>query len=87
MTMLLLGDGTGIPSTWKNSEEDAVRRGIGWPRRDMSPYVALMSRVTRHVGFGLTYASTFLHPYYVARLLNSLDHVTGGPRSRAAAAS
>src|SRR5690606_20268294 len=29
-------------------------------------------------GFGLTYSSTFMHPFYVARLLNSLDHVTGG---------
>jgi FMN-dependent oxidoreductase (nitrilotriacetate monooxygenase family) len=76
--MLFFGDGTGIPNTWKASEEDAVRWGIGWPRQDMSPYIALMSRATKHIGFGLTYASTFMHPYYVARLLNSLDHVTGG---------
>ncbi len=34
--------------------------------------------VTQHIGFGLTYSSTFLPPFYVARLLNSLDHVTGG---------
>ena len=26
----------------------------------------------------LTYSSTFMHPYYTARLMNSLDHVTGG---------
>lgn len=76
--MLFFGDGTGIPSTWKGSEDDAVRWGIGWPRQDMSPYIALMARATRHIGFGLTYASTFMHPFYVARLLNSLDHVTGG---------
>ena len=37
-----------------------------------------MSRVTQHVGYGLTYSSTFMHPYYTARLMNSLDHVTGG---------
>ena len=37
-----------------------------------------MSRVTKHVGFGLTYATTFMHPFYVARLLNSLDHITNG---------
>ena len=30
------------------------------------------------VGFGLTYATTFMHPFYVARLLNSLDHITNG---------
>jgi FMN-dependent oxidoreductase (nitrilotriacetate monooxygenase family) len=37
-----------------------------------------MSRVTSHVGFGLTYATTFMHLFYVARLLNSLDHLTNG---------
>ena len=26
----------------------------------------------------LTCASTFMHPFYVARLLNSLDHITNG---------
>lgn len=37
-----------------------------------------MSRVTQHLGFGITYSTTFMHPYYLARLFNSLDHVTGG---------
>ncbi len=76
--MLFSGDGTGIPSTWRGSTDAAVHWGIGWPRQDMSPLIVAMARVTRHVGFGLTYASTFMHPYYVARLLNSLDHITGG---------
>ena len=76
--MIFFGDGTGIPDTWQGSIEEAVRWGVGWPRHDMSPFIAAMSRVTNHVGFGLTYASTFMHPFYVARLLNSLDHVTNG---------
>src|SRR5512144_3169778 len=72
------GDGSGIPNTWEGGIDAAVRRGVAWPRLDMSPWITAMSRVTRHVGFGLTYASTFMHPFYVARLLNSLDHITGG---------
>jgi FMN-dependent oxidoreductase (nitrilotriacetate monooxygenase family) len=76
--MLFFGDGTGIPATWRGSEEAGARWGIQWPRQDMSPYITAMSRVTKHIGFGLTYSSTFMHPYYVARLLNSLDLVTGG---------
>lgn len=76
--MIFFGDGTGIPNTWKDDIEDAVRWGVAWPRLDMSPWIALMSRVTSHVGFGLTYSSTFMDPYYTARLLNSLDHVTNG---------
>jgi FMN-dependent oxidoreductase (nitrilotriacetate monooxygenase family) len=76
--MLFFGDGTGIPDTWAGMRDEAVRWGIGWPRHDMSPVITCMSRVTKHVGFGLTYASTFMHPFYVARLFNSLDHVTNG---------
>jgi len=76
--MLFFGDGTGIPSTWRGSQDEAVRWGIGWPRQDMSPYIAALAQDTRHVGFGLTYSSTFMHPFYVARLLNSMDHVTNG---------
>lgn len=76
--MLFFGDGTGIPATWQASEEVGARWGIQWPRQDMSPYITAMSRVTKHIGFGLTYASTFMPPFYVARLLNSLDLVTDG---------
>jgi FMN-dependent oxidoreductase (nitrilotriacetate monooxygenase family) len=78
LDFIFFGDGSGIPSTWRGSIDAAVQWGIGWPRQDMSPFIAAMSRVTRHIGFGLTYSSTFMHPFYVARLLNSLDHVTGG---------
>jgi FMN-dependent oxidoreductase (nitrilotriacetate monooxygenase family) len=76
--MLFSGDGTGVPSTWRQSADAAVYWGISWPRQDLSPIFTCASRVTKHLGFGLTYASTFMHPYYVARLMNSLDHVTGG---------
>ena len=76
--LIFFGDSTGIPNTWKGSIDDAVRYGVAWPRMDMSPWIVAMSRVTKHVGFGLTYATTFMHPFYVARLLNSLDHITNG---------
>jgi FMN-dependent oxidoreductase (nitrilotriacetate monooxygenase family) len=76
--MIFFGDGSGIPNTWEGGIDAAVRRGVAWPRLDMSPWITAMSRVTNHVGFGLTYASTFMHPFYVARLLNSLDHITNG---------
>lgn len=76
--MLFFGDGVGIPSTYRASRDEAVRWGIGWPRQDMSPYIAALAQQTKHIGFGLTYSSTFMHPFYTARLLNSLDHITGG---------
>jgi len=67
LDFIFFGDGSGIPNTWGGSIDAAVQWGIGWPRQDMSPFIAAMSRVTRHIGFGLTYSSTFMHPFYVAR--------------------
>jgi FMN-dependent oxidoreductase (nitrilotriacetate monooxygenase family) len=78
LDMLFSGDGTGVPSTWQGSRDAAVRWGVSWPRQDLAPLAVAMSRVTRHLGFGVTYSTTFMHPYYLARLFNSLDHVTGG---------
>jgi FMN-dependent oxidoreductase (nitrilotriacetate monooxygenase family) len=78
LDMLFSGDGTGIPSTWRGSRDASIKWGISWPRQEMSPLMTAMSRVTQHLGFGVTYSTTFMHPYYLARLLNSLDHVTGG---------
>jgi FMN-dependent oxidoreductase (nitrilotriacetate monooxygenase family) len=78
LDMLFSGDGTGVPSTWQGSRDAAVRWGVSWPRQDLAPLSVAMSRVTKHLGFGVTYSTTFMHPYYLARLFNSLDHVTGG---------
>jgi len=78
LDLIFFGDGTGVPNTWKDGIEDAVRWGVAWPRLDMSPWIVARSRVTSRVGFGLTYSSTFMHPFYTARLLNSLDHITNG---------
>src|SRR5882672_5665160 len=78
LDMLFSGDGTGVPSTWQGTRDAAVRWGVSWPRQDLAPLSVAMSRVTQHLGFGITYSTTFMHPYYLARLFNSLDHVTGG---------
>jgi FMN-dependent oxidoreductase (nitrilotriacetate monooxygenase family) len=76
--LIFFGDSTGIPNTWEGKIDAAVRTGVAWPRMDMSPWITAMSRVTSHIGFGLTYSSSFMHPYFTARLLNSLDHITNG---------
>ena len=78
LDMMFSGDGTGVPDSWRGSRDAAVEWGVNWPRQDLNPIVVAMSRVTKHIGYGLTYSSTFMHPYYTARLMNSLDHVTGG---------
>ena len=37
-----------------------------------------MARVTKHLGLGATLSTTFHHPYHLARLLASLDHLSAG---------
>ncbi len=78
LDIIFSGDGTGVPDTWRGSRDAAIEWGMNWPRQDLNPIMVAMSRATKHIGFGLTYSSTFMHPYYTARLMNSLDHVTGG---------
>ena len=78
MDFLFSGDGTGVPDTWRGSRDAAIEWGVNWPRQDLNPIMIAVSRVTKHLGFGLTYSSTFMHPYYMARLMNSMDHLTGG---------
>jgi FMN-dependent oxidoreductase (nitrilotriacetate monooxygenase family) len=78
LDMIFSGDGTGVPDTWEGKRDAAIAWGVNWPRQDLNPIAVAMSRVTKHIGFGLTYSSTFMHPYYTARLMNSLDHITGG---------
>jgi FMN-dependent oxidoreductase (nitrilotriacetate monooxygenase family) len=78
LDMIFSGDGTGVPDTWRGNRDAAIEWGMNWPRQDLNPIMVAMSRVTKHIGYGLTYSSTFMHPYYTARLMNSLDHVTGG---------
>ena len=43
--MIFFGDGSGIPNTWEDGIDAAVRRGVAWPRLDMSPWITAMSRV------------------------------------------
>ena len=78
LDIVFSGDGTGTPDTWRGNRDAAVEWGVNWPRQDLQPIAVAMSRVTKHVGFGLTYSTTFMHPYYIARLMNTLDHITGG---------
>ena len=76
--LLFAGDGMGVPDMWRGTRDAAVHWGIAWPRQDMNPLMVAMARATKHIGFGLTYSTTFMHPYYLARLLNSLDWVSDG---------
>ena len=78
LDMLFSGDGTGVPDTWEGTRDGAVEWGVMFPRVDMNPVMVAAARASKHVGIGLTYSTTFMHPYYMARLMSSLDLLTNG---------
>lgn len=54
--------------------------GHAYGGADLEPYTlcAALSRVTRNMGLVVTASTTYTHPYHLARLTLSLDHLTGG---------
>ena len=78
MDMLFFGDTGGTSDDFGGTHDAVVRYGAKWPRHDMTPMIPLMARITSGVGFALTMSTTYHHPFHVARLFNSLDHVTRG---------
>ncbi len=52
----------------------------GGPRWSLEPLTALsaMARATEHIGLVCTVSTTFFTPFHAARMLASLDHISGG---------
>jgi long-chain alkane monooxygenase len=76
--LLFFGDSAGTPEEYGGNHHTAVRYGVKWPWHDMMPMIPCMARAAQGVGFGITMSTTYHHPFYIARLFNALDHVTGG---------
>jgi len=76
--LLFFGDNASTSEDYGSNFDAVVRLGAKWPRHDMTPMIPLLARVTSGVGFGLTMSTTYHHPFHVARIFNSLDHVTKG---------
>jgi FMN-dependent oxidoreductase (nitrilotriacetate monooxygenase family) len=76
--MLFFGDAAETPENYGGSYDEAIRRGFRWPKHDMSTMIPVMAQAAEGVGFGLTINTTYQHPFHVARLMSSLDWVTGG---------
>ncbi len=78
MDLLFFGDSANTPENFGGTHHASVRLGQRWPKHDMMPMVPLMARAAPGVGFGLTMSTTYHHPFHLARLFNSLDHLTKG---------
>lgn len=78
---LFFADILGLYDLYGGSFDTMVGRGGQLCLLDPAVVLPMMARVTEHIGLGLTYSSTFNHPYQIARMLGSLDHLSGGRAS------
>ena len=75
---LFFADILGLYDLYDGSFDTMVGRGGQICLLDPAVVLPMMARVTEHIGLGLTYSSTFNHPYQIARMLGTLDHLSGG---------
>jgi len=75
---VFLADVVGTYDVFRGSADTSIREGLQIPNNDPSLVVPAMAAVTRHLGFGITFSTTYEPPFAWARRLSTLDHLTKG---------
>jgi len=76
--MVFFADLNYISDTFTGSLDPALRYAVQAPEHDPIPLLSFMAAVTEHVGLASTFSTSNQHPFYVARLFATLDHLTRG---------
>jgi FMN-dependent oxidoreductase (nitrilotriacetate monooxygenase family) len=75
---LLIEDSSYVGESFNGSTEIYLKNAIAVPRQDPSVVAALMTQVTSRIGIVPTFGTYAYHPYLLARLVATLDQVSGG---------
>jgi FMN-dependent oxidoreductase (nitrilotriacetate monooxygenase family) len=75
---LFIADVLGTYDVYDGSAEAAIRQAAQTPVNDPLLLISAMAYVTTDLGFGVTTATGFEHPYPFARRMSTLDHITKG---------
>jgi FMN-dependent oxidoreductase (nitrilotriacetate monooxygenase family) len=75
---VFLADVVGTYDTFRGSAATAIAEGLQIPNNDPASVVPAMAAVTKHLGFGITFSTTYEPPFAWARRLSTLDHLTKG---------
>lgn len=78
LDMVFFADLNYISDTYRNSLEPALRYATQAPEHDPVPLLSYMGAVTERIGLAATFSTSHQHPFYVARLWATLDHLTRG---------
>jgi FMN-dependent oxidoreductase (nitrilotriacetate monooxygenase family) len=75
---LFLADVLGVYDVYGGSPDAAIAQAVQVPVNDPLLLIPAMAYVTRNLGFGVTCAVSYEHPYTLARRFSTLDHLTDG---------
>ncbi len=75
---VFLADVVGTYDVFRGSADTSIREGLQIPNNDPLLVVPAMAAVTKHLGFGITFSTTYEPPFSWARRMSTLDHLTKG---------
>lgn len=75
---MIVEDSSNVPYTYKGSHDTYLRYAAATPKLDPAVLIPYLAQATKHLGLIPTLSTTEYEPFLLARLVNSLDHVTGG---------
>ena len=67
-----------ISDSYKGSLSPALRYATQAPEHDPIPLLSMIAAVTKYIGVGATFSTSYHLPFYAARLWATLDHLTRG---------
>ncbi|MDR3537778.1 MAG: NtaA/DmoA family FMN-dependent monooxygenase [Acetobacteraceae bacterium] len=75
---VMIEDSSNIPYTYQNSHETYLRYAVDSPKLDPSVLAPFLIQATSRIGIVTTLSTTEYNPFLLARLTNTLDHVSDG---------
>jgi FMN-dependent oxidoreductase (nitrilotriacetate monooxygenase family) len=75
---MIIEDSCNVPYTYQGSHDVYLRYAAATPKLDPAVLVPLIGQATKRLGIVPTLSTTEYPPFLLARLVNSLDHITEG---------
>ncbi|WP_425556622.1 NtaA/DmoA family FMN-dependent monooxygenase [Kineococcus aurantiacus] len=75
---VFLADVIGAYDVYRDGPQTALREGLQVPSNDPMLVVPAMAAVTDHLGFAVTFSTSYEPPFPFARRMSTLDHLTKG---------
>jgi FMN-dependent oxidoreductase (nitrilotriacetate monooxygenase family) len=75
---MIIEDSSMVPYTYKGSHDVYLKYAASTPKLDPAVLVSYLAPATKTLGLVPTFSTSEYPPYLMARLVNTLDHVTEG---------